>query len=253
VQPLIGITGRRWPGRGIAGLPANFADLGMDLHVGGYADSVERAGGIAVLLPCSDSAIAALDRLDGVVLSGGSDVDPARYGQQPHPTVTDVDHERDRIEIEIARVAIERRLPLLAVCRGMQVLNVALGGTLIQHLEPGHGDHHAAWDLDPDGVAHTVTFEAGSLAAACYGASVGVNSLHHQAVDRLAEALAPTGRATDGTVESTELPGHPLLAVQWHPELMPGDPEPSFAWLVATARTTSHLSRSGPAPDRGTA
>lgn len=222
-------------------MPANFAELGVDLHIGAYADAVEAAGGLPVLLPSSDAAFLALDRLDGLVMTGGSDVDPARYGAEPHPAVYGVDPERDRVEVGLVLGAIARDLPVLAICRGLQVLNVALGGTLIQHLEPGNedapADSHANWEIDVATLAHDATFTAGSLAAARYGAACAVNSLHHQAVDRLGDGLVATGWAGDGTVEAVELPGHRLLAVQWHPELATAHPEPAFLWLVTTSRS----------------
>ena len=233
--PLIDVTGRRWLGSTIAGMPDNFAGLGIDLHVGAFSDAVEAAGGVPVLLPCSDAALRALDRVDGLVMTGGSDVDPARYGEEPHPAVYGVDAERDRVELALVTAALERGMPILAVCRGMQLLNVALGGSLVQHLEPGDGDHHAAWDVETHSLVHEASFASGSLAARCYGAATAVNSLHHQAVNRLGNGLVATGWATDGTVEAAEIPGSPVLAVQWHPELVTGHPEPSFTWLVTTA------------------
>lgn len=219
-------------------MPDNFAALGVDLHIGAFADAVQAAGGIPVLLPCSDAAIDALDRVDGLVMTGGSDVDPAHYGEEPHPAVYGVDPERDRVELALVTTALGRGLPVLAVCRGMQLLNVALGGSLVQHLEPGAGDRHAAWDVDTDALVHEASFADGSLAARCYGAATAVNSLHHQAVNRLGDGLVATGWATDGTIEAAEIPGIPVLAVQWHPELVLGHPEPSFAWLVAAASST---------------
>ncbi len=238
-RPLIAISGRRWPGSAITGLPDNFADLGVDLHIGAYADSVDAAGGVPLLLPCSDAAIHALGRVDGLVMTGGSDVDPQRYGAAPHPEVYGVDAERDRVEVALVEKALAIGLPMLAICRGMQVLNVALGGTLLQHLDPGDGDHHAAWDVAADSLVHEATFAADSLAASCYGAASAVNSLHHQALDRLGDGLVATGWAGDGMVESVEWPGRPVLAVQWHPELVSGHSDPSFSWLVRTAAATT--------------
>jgi putative glutamine amidotransferase len=234
-RPLIAISGRRWPGSTISGLPDNFAALGVDLHIGAYADSVDAAGGVPVLLPCSDAALQALDHVHGLVMTGGSDVDPQRYGAEPHPEVYGVDAERDRVELALVARALEIGLPVLAICRGMQVLNVALGGTLVQHLDPGVGDHHAAWNVDADSLVHEATFAHDSLVASCYGVAAAVNSLHHQALDRLGDGLVATGWSSDGTIESAECPGHPVLAVQWHPELVRGHPEPSFAWLIRTA------------------
>ena len=106
-------------------------------------------------------------------------------------------------------------------------------------LEPGSGDHHAAWDVAAHSLAHNASFAEGSLAASCYGATTAVNSLHHQAVKQLGDGMVATGWAADGMIEAAEVPGAPVLAVQWHPELVEGHPEPSFAWLVATASAAS--------------
>jgi putative glutamine amidotransferase len=247
-RPLIAISGRRWAGSTITGLPDNFADLGVDLHIGAYADSVDAAGGIPLLLPCSDAALHALDHVHGLVMTGGSDVDPRRYGAEPHPEVYGVDPERDRVEVALVEKALEIGLPVLAICRGMQVLNVALGGTLVQHLDPGVGDHHAAWNVGADSLVHEATFADDSLAASCYGGATSVNSLHHQALDRLGDGLVATGWSGDGTIESAESPGRPVLAVQWHPELVRGHPEPSFAWLIRKAVGTASERAQGVRP-----
>ncbi len=230
------MSGRRWDGSAFrSGIPENFADVPFDIHCGSYADAVSAAGGTPVFMPCTDAALDVLDYADGLVLTGGSDVSPARYGEEPHPTVYGVDEQRDEVEIALVAKALERGIPILAICRGMQVLNVATGGSLVQHIEPGTGDHHAAWDVPPDELVHQVTFTDESIASRAYGSDCRVNSLHHQALGRLGRGVVATGFASDGTVEAAEMPEHRVLAVQWHPELVLAHPDPSFTWLIHEA------------------
>ena len=235
-QPLIALSGRRYAAPQVPSLPDNFRDEKVDIHISAYSTSIISAGGIPILLPCDPIAVEVLSRVDALVLTGGADVDPSLYGETAHPTVYGIDPLRDRVEISLVHAALDRGLPVLAVCRGMQVLNVALGGSLIQHLERDEGEHHAAWDLAVVDRVHPLSCTAGSLAAQCFGSDVRVNSLHHQAVGRLGHGLVATATAPDGVVEAAELPGHPLLAVQWHPELLAEQPDPSMVWLVEQAR-----------------
>lgn len=191
-----------------------------------YADAVRLAGGLALLLPPDPRALedpdAWLDLLDGLVLAGGCDIDPGSYGARPHPETTGTVPERDAFEQALARRAIERDLPVLGICRGMQLLNVALGGTLLQHVPDavGHGEHRR----NPgtfEGNDHEVLLEPGSVAARAAGEERHrVLSHHHQAVDALGEGLTVTGRAVDDDlVEAVELPdARWVLGVQWHPE-----------------------------------
>lgn len=189
-----------------------------------YANAVQRAGALALLLP--PDAIAQtdpdllLDRFDALLLAGGADVDPASYGAEPHPETKGTWPERDAFELALARRALERDMPVLGVCRGMQMLNVACGGTLTQHLPDviGHEDHRPTPGTFAD---HDVRLEPGSLAAAAAGAErLTVKSHHHQGADRLGDGLAVTGWSTDdGVVEAIELPGSGfVLGVLWHPE-----------------------------------
>jgi putative glutamine amidotransferase len=185
-----------------------------------------RAAGLAPLLIPVDSdpgdVAGLLDRVDGLVLTGGGDVDPARYAAARQPPTEDVDTQRDQVEIELVRLARQQDLPLLAVCRGIQLVNVALGGTLTQDLptaEPPRPGHLVleTWD----GPAHPVRLEPGSLLYRLLGAEIGVNSLHHQAISRLAPGLRVAGRAPDGVIEAVEYDGARfLVAVQWHPEML---------------------------------
>ena len=190
-----------------------------------YSDAVARAGGLALLLP-PDDAVAErpdelLDLLDGVLLAGGSDIDPLTYGAPPHPSVTGADPARDRFEVSLAHRAIERDLPLLGICRGMQLLNVATGGTLVPHLPDVLGsDRHR---LEP-GVfcEHEVRLEPGSLADQAVGAErTAVGSHHHQGVGELGEGLLATGfSVADDVVEAIELPKRRFaLGALWHPEV----------------------------------
>jgi putative glutamine amidotransferase len=176
-----------------------------------------------------------VERLEGLVLTGGADVDPAVYGQAPDPDLGAIEPDRDAWELDLLRAAEARGLPVLCVCRGAQLLNVAKGGTLRQHVSVDEGDGHPRFTDDGHEPAHAVDLEAGSLAASLLGAHVEVNSLHHQVVDRVGEGLRATGRSPDGAVEVLELEGSDVLGVQWHPELL-ARPDPTFAWLVEAAR-----------------
>jgi putative glutamine amidotransferase len=194
-----------------------------------YVEAVQRAGGLAVLLPPDDLLAAApdevLDLLDGLVLAGGADVDPASYGATPHAETLDTDPVRDGFEIALARGALERDLPLLAICRGMQIMNVAAGGTLFQHLPDRYGHHEHRRALGTfDGADHDVRLEAGSLAARVAGEEIhGTKSHHHQGIDRLGEGLRVTGWSVmDDLPEAIEVPERRfVLGVQWHPEADP--------------------------------
>jgi gamma-glutamyl-gamma-aminobutyrate hydrolase PuuD len=183
-----------------------------------YPDVVIAAGGVPVLLPPVPESAGAVDRLDAVVLAGGPDVDPNRYGAVPHPRTGAPRPERDAGEAAVLHRALQRGIPVLGVCRGAQLLNVALGGSLVQHLPDhiGHADHNPT-----PGVFGTVavTLEPSSRVGAAVGASATVLCHHHQAIDRLADGLVVTGRAADGTIEAVELDRAPfVVGVQWHPE-----------------------------------
>jgi gamma-glutamyl-gamma-aminobutyrate hydrolase PuuD len=183
-----------------------------------YPDVVIAAGGVPVLLPPVPESAAAVDRLDAVVLAGGPDVGPDRYGASPHPRTGRPRPERDAAELAVLHRALERGIPVLGVCRGAQVLNVGLGGTLVQHVPDavGHSGHNPS-----PGVFGTVevSLEAGSRIAAALGPTATVRCHHHQALDRVAEGLVVTGHAADGLVEAVELAGAPfVVGVQWHPE-----------------------------------
>ena len=191
-----------------------------------YADAIQRAGGAALVLPPDPVWVthpdAVLDLLDGLMLAGGNDVDPGAYGAEAHAETDGPVPERDTFEIALARRAIERDMPFLGICRGMQVLNVALGGTLHQHLPEvvGHGEHRRVLGSF-EGSDHHVRLEAGSLAARAAAEEIhGTLSHHHQGVDELGQGLVVTGRSDlDDVPEAIERPDRRFaLGVQWHPE-----------------------------------
>lgn len=209
VKPLVGVTaGVDHNGEGPARYRLNAA----------YMDAVAEAGAEPVVLMPGADGVALLDRLHGLVLTGGADVDPALYGAPREPETQFVDTRRDDLEIPLTRAAFERGLPILAICRGQQVLNVALGGTLVQHLAT---HPKADYDADRSVISHQVRLDPGSHLAEVLGAAeVPVNSFHHQAIAELAPALAAAGWSEDGVVEAVEARQDPgrVLSVQCHPE-----------------------------------
>ena len=211
-----------------------------------YFQGIMLAGGIAVLLPPQpvDAHIVnrVLDGLDGLVITGGKDVDPAAYGQQPHPATDEPGRDRDAWEFALLGEALKRKLPVLGICRGAQVLNVALGGTLHQHLPDviGHSGHRAG-----NAVFTTLTVRTvpGSRLAALIGESADAKCYHHQAIAELGERLIVSAWDADGVIEAIELPGDSFaLAVQWHPEESLDDLR-LFAAVVDAAR--SYASQDG--------
>ncbi|MFF9120852.1 gamma-glutamyl-gamma-aminobutyrate hydrolase family protein [Streptomyces massasporeus] len=181
----------------------------------GYPRLVQRAGGLAAMLPPDDTRYAAeaVARLDGLVIAGGPDVEPVRYGAEREPRTGPPAPERDAWELALIDAALAARVPLLGICRGMQLLNVALGGTLVQHID-GHAEVVGVFG------GHAVKPVPGSLYAGVVPEETFVPTYHHQAVDRLGEGLVPTAYAADGTVEAVELPSADwVLGVQWHPEM----------------------------------
>ncbi len=210
-----------------------------------YVQAVQRAGGMALMLPPDERLVEdpeeMLGLIDGLILAGGADIDPASYGETRDPHTVDTVPERDRFEIALARGAIERDLPLLGICRGMQLINVACGGTLIQHLPDrfGHGEHRRVVGSF-EGADHDVTLSEGSLAQSAAGQSVhATKSHHHQGVDCLGSGLVVSGVSAldDELTEAIEIPGKRFtLGVQWHPEADEGSAVIS-ALVAAAART----------------
>jgi putative glutamine amidotransferase len=220
-----------------------------------YVDAVQAAGGRAVMIPPDDltpeEPDTVLDGVDGLMLAGGADVDPRSYGATAHRCTTNTRPARDAAEIALARHAVRRDQPVLGICRGMQLLNVAFGGTLIQHLpdDLGHGDHRRHLGSF-DGADHDVRLAPGTLAArVCGGERHATKSHHHQGVDRLGDGLVASGWSVlDDLVEAIEAPAARwVLGVQWHPEVDPRDPV--VPALVAAAQTSSPRTASASSPD----
>jgi putative glutamine amidotransferase len=212
-----------------------------------YLHAVQQAGGVPVVLPPQLSAVS-FERLvrgmDGLLLTGGGDIDPTVFGETPHPTVSEVAPVRDALELAAVRLALERRLPILAICRGLQVLNVALGGTLFQDVASDPGTRLQHSQPEPrDQPTHRVQVKAGSCLAETLGTDeIEVNSMHHQAVKALGAGLAAVAFAPDQIIEGVELTdtGRLVLGVQWHPEELVTHSEPArrlFAALVGSARS----------------
>lgn len=222
-RPLVGVTGRQRLAGAVRDLRPSVAHSRLDLHFADYSEHLVAAGAAPV------------ERLDGLVLSGGADIDPRRYGRTPGPGLTLVEPGRDEFELQLVACAWELRLPVFAICRGMQILAIARGGSLMADLPPDRGEGHPGEQYPTSHRIHRVRCDHGTLAHVTYGASVKVNSLHHQAIDDPGEGITISGRADDGIAEIAEVTDRPVLAVQWHPERLAA-PEPGFAWLVERAR-----------------
>ena len=219
-SPIIGIT---------AGHSSNKYGLPQIHLLRSYVDAIIKAGGVPVIIPSelSEEAWKLLyQKLDGIIFSGGTDVDPKIYKGEPHPTVYGLDHERDALEISLLRHTVEDKKPFLAICRGFQVLNIALGGTLHTHVSEqieNSLQHDTPRDKPRDNyLVHDIQIEEGShLAEIIDTPIIKVNSWHHQGVKDIPPQLKITARTPDGLVEAMEIPDHPFsIAVQWHPEWM---------------------------------
>jgi len=243
MKPLIGITGRQFPYGHVEGSPDVLSDALLDVVLVDYVDAVRASGGLPVHLPFSADPAEYLDRLDGLVLSGGADVDPARYNAAPDADLGAVEHERDDFELTLAEFAIERSMPTLGICRGHQVLNVAAGGTLNQHVP-----EQARYESAPDAEVHRAVFDAGSIVHSVYGESLPINSFHHQTIDEIGDGIRIVGRDGDhGNIEAIEFEGKPIVGVQWHPEMF-RQQDPIFDWLIAEAGAASGSAESLAAP-----
>lgn len=248
-KPLIGVVGRRRKGSRIGGFPQNFADIDVDLYVCAYGRDVAAAGGIPVFLPLDADPVELAPRLDGLLLTGGEDVATCLYADRLEPgsfdpsigippsafdtpadavTVGEEIPLRDAFELAMLDASIGADLPVLGICRGAQLLTVAAGGTLHPDLPS-----HARTDKPADATPHVVTTTPGSELRRLYGPELAVNSLHHQAADRLGEGYIATAHSPDGIIEGIEHAELPIVAVQWHPELMAGAlSDPCFGWLI---------------------
>lgn len=240
--PIIGIT---------AGLVSEEQDYGtMHRHrvSTDYSEAVRAAGGLPIILPPQEGTIdQILEIVDGLIFSGGADIDPTRYGDpEIHPMTYDISDERDQFELDLLSAAVAQDVPVLCICRGIQVLNVALGGSLIQHIDdqvnsPLRHRQHEVGIMGTDS-SHDVTFREGSLSAGVFeAANIPVNSLHHQSLAVPAERVQVEGMSSDGVIESVSVPGcRFVLGLQWHPELlfktMPDQLKP-FEALVAAAKS----------------
>jgi putative glutamine amidotransferase len=216
-KPLIGLTTYR-----------NFSEQGYPRFAvsEAYTSSLVSAGACPVLIPLGlpdEQVNELLDHLNGVLFTGGGDIAPQQYGQPAHPLIDEIDLDRDNVEIILIEQAIRKGLPFMGICRGLQIINVALGGDLYADILEQHPHalkHQYYPDYPREYLAHEVTIDHSSMMAKVFPhAKVPVNSLHHQGVRNLAPGLKPTAFAPDGIIEAFELSGHPFgLAVQWHPE-----------------------------------
>jgi putative glutamine amidotransferase len=227
-RPIVGITTYVTPAKW------SYWDTEAALVPADYVRAVERAGGRPLLVPPSaDGVDETLDAVDGLIFSGGSDLDPDLYGQEQHPETFGVVEKRDRAELALLEAALSRDMPVLAICRGSQVLNVARGGDLVQHLPDVVGDekHKHTPGTFAD---HDVTLEEGTRLASILGDHAPVKSHHHQGFGRVGEGLRIAAHAEDGTVEAVEDPSHRFaFGVLWHPEA--GEDMKLFEGLVAAA------------------
>lgn len=230
MRPIIGITTYVTPARW------GYWDLEASLIPHDYVRAIEEVGGRPLLVPPSEEGIEeTLDSLDGIVFSGGSDLDPAHYGEEAHPETFGIHEERDRAELELMKAALDRDMPVLGICRGIQVLNVARGGNLIQHLPEivGHEGHKH----DPPGafIDHDVEIDPDTTLAQILGDRHPVKSHHHQGLDAVGEGLRVSAHAEDGSIEGVEDPEHRFaVGVLWHPEA--GEDKKLFEALVEQAR-----------------
>ncbi len=218
MAPLIGITANYAPSA-----DGKFGTISVG---DSYLQAVRKAGGLPVILPVGfseEELLALFARLDGLLFTGGGDIDPRRFNGRPHPRVYGIDEQRDALEIRLVQMAAQNGKPFLGICRGIQVINVALGGSLFTDISGQLANslrHDWYPDIPRDYMAHPVSVAPGScLARVLGGGSFEVNSLHHQGLERLAPGLQAVAYSPDHLIEGVELPGHPFgLGVQWHPE-----------------------------------
>ena len=230
-KPLIGITGRRRKGDLLRGSLKVMNHLPFDVYWVDYAQGVIAAGGVPVFLPLSLDPAEIIPRLDGLLMSGGADIDPKRYGAEPEPELQSIEPARDEFELKILELVYECELPVAGICRGLQILNVHAGGSLYQDVPP-----HSVRDKAPSTRVHDITTEKGSILEKLYGEKLEVNSLHHQSIKTLGKHFSASATSNDGIVEGIEHSQLPIVAVQWHPEMLDTrDSDPIFRWLVSKA------------------
>lgn len=230
-RPLIGLPGRRRSVGDINGFPESLGELHLDLYFADYARGVYAAGGMPVHLPLDADPVEWVHHVDGLVLTGGADIDPTRYGHAN--TASQIEPERDHVEFSLYATALSDGIPVLGICRGLQLINVHHGGTLHQSVP-----EHSRYDISPNEPSHDIAIDAGSMLHGLYGAAHRVNSLHHQTADAIGEGLVVTARADDGVPEGLETADGEVLAVQWHPEMMDHH-DPTFRWIVEASLARS--------------
>ncbi len=229
-KPLIGLTSYNRNEEDRFTLPAN------------YLAEVERAGGIPVIVtPTTENLVELLDKLDGLVLTGGADVDPVEYGGEQKESVYGINPERDRYELNLAKLALENQMPMMAICRGIQILNVALGGTLVEHVPDEYGETVIHRGENFNKVEHPVAIESDSRLASLLGLTeFDCPSFHHQSVREPASGFKVVAQSADGVIEAIESEQYPsVIAVQWHPEYTAATDRSQqrlFAALVAWSR-----------------
>ena len=230
-KPLIGITGERRKGSDLRGSLRVMGNLSLDIFWADYAEGVLSAGGIPIFLPIGLQTDLIVNHLDGLLMSGGADISPHLYGADAEVELESIEPVRDQFELSLLEMAYERQLPIAGICRGLQILNVQAGGSLFQDVPP-----HAIRDKSPATRVHTVSIKNGSVLGELYGGEVEVNSLHHQSIDTVGENFQVSAISDDGIIEGIEHKELPVIAVQWHPEMLDTrNSDPIFKWLVSQA------------------
>jgi len=237
--PIIGVT--TYQGK-------NDQDFPIVALLRAYVDALVRAGGVPVLIPCSlaeETRQSLCGRLDGILFTGGGDIAHDRGIGKTNPLMDDVDSERDSIEFSLLDILVHGEIPFLGICRGFQVINVGLGGTLYTHIEdqmPGALNHNMYPEFPRTHLAHSVKVEGGTCMASILGETeLYVNSLHHQGVKEIPSALNPVAYAPDGLVEAMEMPSHPFgMAVQWHPEWLTDQPATQRLFRAFVEAASNH-------------
>ena len=233
-KPLIGITGKRRKGGDLRGSLDVIGELALDVFWVDYAEGILAAGGVPIFLPVGLAPKDIVNELDGILMSGGSDISPELFGAAREPELGPVEPIRDEFELELLEVACEAEMPIAGICRGLQILNVHAGGSLFQDIPP-----HAVRDKPPTTRVHKVDIQSGSVLEGLYGSSTQVNSLHHQSIDRVGKGFLATAKSEDSGIEGIEHMDLPIVAVQWHPEMLDTrDSDPLFKWLVDSAAST---------------